>query len=99
MSTWPMAATPRIQVFDNNLKLAPWIHDTVGTPWALCFTEGPTITLYSASNLSTRPATRTIPKAEIYKMELDGRVLGRIGYADSTITRHRTEQSAAVPSE
>src|SRR5205814_169229 len=74
----------RIQVFDNNLKLKA-IYDTVGTPWALCITEGPHQYLFSASNLSRRdqPPERSL-KAEIYKMELDGSVLGRIGYADST---------------
>jgi hypothetical protein len=39
----------------------------------------------SASNLSRRDQPpEPFLKAEIYKMELDGRVLGRIGYADST---------------
>jgi hypothetical protein len=74
----------RIQVFDNNLNLHA-IYDTVGTPWALCITEGPHQYLFSASNLTRRdqPPERFL-KAEIYKMEHDGRVLGRIGYADST---------------
>ena len=47
----------RIQVFDNNLNLHA-IYDTVGTPWALCMTEGPHQYLYSASNLTRRDRSR-----------------------------------------
>jgi sugar lactone lactonase YvrE len=63
----------RIQVFDNSLHLRAVYHN-VGTPWALCVTKGPREFLYSASNPDKGKSHRT---AQIYKLELDGTILGK----------------------
>jgi hypothetical protein len=66
----------RIQVFDNdgNFK-TQYTH--VGAPWAVCITPGPHQYLYSSN--SNGPAS--MDNGEIYKMELDGKVLGKFGQA------------------
>jgi hypothetical protein len=64
----------RIQVFDNSLNLRAVYHD-VGTPWALCITKGSRQFLYSASNPERGETHRT---AEIFKLELDGTILGKV---------------------
>jgi sugar lactone lactonase YvrE len=64
----------RIQVFDNSLNLRAVYHH-VGTPWALCITKGPHQFLYSASNPERGETHRT---AEIFKLELDGTILGKV---------------------
>jgi hypothetical protein len=75
----------RIQVFDNSLTLRA-IYDNVGTPWALCITRGKHQYLYSASNLfRSDDPPRGFFRGEIYKMELDGTVIGRVGHADSSV--------------
>jgi hypothetical protein len=63
----------RIQVFDNSLNLRAVYRD-IGTPWALCVTKGPRQFLYSASNPDRTETHRT---AQIYKLELDGTILGK----------------------
>jgi DNA-binding beta-propeller fold protein YncE len=75
----------RIQVFDNDLKLKAMYTD-VGQPWAVCISDGPHQYLFSsnsypdASPNDMRPVT-----GEIYKMELDGKVLGRFGHAGKAL--------------
>ena len=64
----------RIQVFDNNLNQRA-VYDTIGTPWAICVTRGSRQFLYSASNPDRTARSRGA--AEIYKLELDGTVLGK----------------------
>jgi DNA-binding beta-propeller fold protein YncE len=59
----------RIQVFDNDLTLrAVWTG--VGAPWAICITPGPKQYLYSSDAVGP-----------IYKLDLDGHVLGKFGTA------------------
>ena len=59
----------RIQVFDNDLMLrAVWTG--VGAPWAICITPGPKQYLYSSD-----------AAGPIYKMDLDGHILGKFGTA------------------
>jgi DNA-binding beta-propeller fold protein YncE len=59
----------RIQVFDNDLTLrAVWTG--VGAPWAICITPGPKQYLYSSDAVGP-----------IYKMDLEGHVLGKFGSA------------------
>lgn len=59
----------RIQVFDNDLKLrAVWTG--MGAPWAVCITPGPKQYLYSSDAVGP-----------IYKMDLDGHILGKFGTA------------------
>lgn len=64
----------RIQVFDNdgNFQTA-WYK--VGTPFSLCITHGPHQYLYTTnSNFPTELAN-----GEVYKMELDGTIVGQFG--------------------
>ena len=69
----------RIQVFDNNLVLRA-IYDNVGRPWAVCITTGAHPYLYSSnSNPDNNNADLSAVTGEIYKMELDGRIVGKFG--------------------
>src|ERR1700680_257747 len=69
----------RIQVFDNDLKFKA-IYDQVGAPWAVCITPGPHQYLYSSnSNPDSNLADIAAVTGEIYKMELGGRILGKVG--------------------
>jgi NHL repeat-containing protein len=71
----------RVQVFDNDLNLKT-IYDTVGNPWAVCISPGPTQYLFvSNSNPDANPAASWAITGEIYKMELDGRIIGKFGRA------------------
>lgn len=71
----------RIQVFDNNLEFKA-IYDHVGAPWAVCITPGPHQYLYSSnSNPDNNNAQIAANTGEIYKMELDGTVIGKFGRA------------------
>jgi len=69
----------RIQVFDTDLKLLK-IYDNVGAPWAVCITPGPHQYLYSSnSNPDNNDSRQMAVSGEIYKMELDGTVIGKFG--------------------
>jgi len=71
----------RIQVFDNDLTFKA-IYDNVGAPWALCVTPGPHQYLYSSnSNPDNNNAEIAAVTGDIYKMELDGTVVGKFGKA------------------
>jgi DNA-binding beta-propeller fold protein YncE len=63
----------RIQVFDTdgNLKTQ---YANIGSPWALCITSGPHQYLYSSDS-----NTKDFGDAAIYKMELNGTILGKFG--------------------
>jgi DNA-binding beta-propeller fold protein YncE len=63
----------RIQVFDTdgNLKTQ---YTNIGSPWALCISSGPHPYLYSSDSNSNE-----FDNAAIYKMELDGTILGKFG--------------------
>lgn len=63
----------RIQVFDTdgNPKAQ---YTNVGAPWALCITSGPHQYLYTSDSNSN-----DFDSATIYKMELDGKILGKFG--------------------
>ena len=69
-------ANNRIQVFDNdgNFK-AQYLN--VGAPSAICITPGPRQLLYSSNS---NPST-SMENGEIYKMTLDGKILGKFGTA------------------
>ena len=66
----------RIQVFDNNGAFKSQFSN-VGAPWAICISPGPHQYLYSSNSNDTG----SMDNGEIYKMELDGKVLGRFGGA------------------
>jgi DNA-binding beta-propeller fold protein YncE len=71
----------RIQVFDNDLTFKS-IYDQVGAPWSLCITPGAHQYLYSSnSNPDNNNSEIAAVSGEIYKMELDGTILGRFGHA------------------
>jgi DNA-binding beta-propeller fold protein YncE len=71
----------RIQVFDNDLNLKS-VYDQVGAPWALCITPGPHQYLYSSnSNPDNNNSLLSAVTGEIYKMELDGTIVGKFGHA------------------
>jgi len=66
----------RIQVFDNEGAPKSQIGN-IGAPWAICISPGAHPYLFSSN--SNDP--RTMDNGEIYKMELDGRILGKFGRA------------------
>jgi hypothetical protein len=69
----------RIQVFDSNLVLRA-IYDNVGAPWAVCISPGPHQYLFSSnSNPDNYNSLLAAVSGEIYKMELDGTVIGKFG--------------------
>jgi hypothetical protein len=71
----------RIQVFDNDLQFKA-SYENVGAPWAVCISPGPHQYLYSSNSWPDSSDSRLIPTSgEIYKMELDGTVIGKFGTA------------------
>jgi len=88
----------RIQVFDSNLSLQA-VYDTVGQPWALCITPGPHQYLYSSSNPDKTDDTRGRSTGEIYKLELDGTIVGRFGRADNALGNFRTLHAIDCPKD
>ncbi|MEI9974487.1 MAG: peptidyl-alpha-hydroxyglycine alpha-amidating lyase family protein [Ignavibacteriota bacterium] len=66
----------RIQVFDNDGNFKTQIAG-IGTPWAICISPGSHQYLYSSS--SNPPDS--MDGGEIYKMELDGKAIGKLGAA------------------
>ena len=71
----------RVQVFDNDLNLKT-IYDNVGNPWAICISGGPHQYLFVSNSWpDSSPATARDTTGEVYKMELDGTILGKFGKA------------------
>ncbi len=66
----------RIQVFDGDGNFKTQFTN-VGAPWALCITPGPHQYMYSSN--SNYP--NNLDNGEIYKMELNGTILGKFGRA------------------
>jgi hypothetical protein len=66
-------------VFDNDLNYKT-VFDHVGAPWSLCITPGPHQYLYASNS---NPDSQMTPihevTGQIFKMELDGKVLGKFG--------------------
>jgi DNA-binding beta-propeller fold protein YncE len=71
------APNKRIQVFDNNGTFKTQITN-VGSPQALCMTPGPNQVLYSSNS---NPPNDIDTGGEIYKLKLDGTVIGKFGRA------------------
>jgi len=67
----------RIQVFDGDGNFKSQIVD-IGTPTALCITPGAHQYLYSSNS---NPPNDIDNGGEIYKLELDGKIVGRFGKA------------------
>jgi sugar lactone lactonase YvrE len=75
----------RMQVFDNNLKLKA-VYDNVGTSWTVCVSPGPHQYLFTSnSNPNGNPPGSWDNTGEIYKMELDGTIIGRFGHASKQL--------------
>ncbi len=71
----------RIQVFDNDLTPRK-VYDQVGAPWAICISQGPHQFLYSSnSNPDNNNSEIGAVTGDIFKMELDGTILGKFGKA------------------
>jgi DNA-binding beta-propeller fold protein YncE len=70
------AGNKRIQVFDGDGTAKTQITG-IGTPYAICITPGTHQYLYSSN--SNDP--ETLDNGEIYKLELDGKVVGKFGRA------------------
>ncbi len=71
----------RMQVFDNNLVLRN-IYDNIGVSWTVCISPGPHQYLFTSnSNPNGNPPGSWDITGEIYKMELDGTILGKFGHA------------------
>jgi sugar lactone lactonase YvrE len=71
----------RIQVFDDDLKLKT-IYDNVGAPWEVCVSPGPHQYLFSSNSFpDSNDSMLSTVTGEIYKMELDGTIIGKFGKA------------------
>ena len=70
----------RIQVFDNDGTFKSEITG-VGAPTAVCITPGPHQVLYASNSNDVN----SLDHGEIYKLELDGKVLGQFGRAGHLI--------------
>ena len=71
----------RVKVFDSNLNLLR-MYTNVGNPWEICISPGPQQYLFvSNSNPDSNPAASWNQSGEVYKMELDGTIIGRFGEA------------------
>jgi hypothetical protein len=67
----------RIQVFDNNGTFKTAITN-IGSPQALCISPGPNQVLYSSNS---NPPNDIDVAGDIYKLKLDGTVIGKFGKA------------------
>jgi hypothetical protein len=71
----------RVKVYDHNLNLLR-MYENVGNPWEICISPGPHQYLFvSNSNPDSNPAASWDVTGEVYKMELDGTIIGRFGEA------------------
>jgi DNA-binding beta-propeller fold protein YncE len=86
----------RIQVFDTDGNLKT-IYTGVGHPYAICISNGPHQYLYTSNS----NGTPTMENGEIYKMELDGTILGKFGKAGKTLGEFGTvhQMSCNNPNE
>ena len=75
----------RIQVFDNdgNFKTQ---YSNAGAPYAICITPGPRQFLFTSNS---NPST-TMDNGEIYKMTLDGKIVGKFGTAGKLLKEFGT---------
>jgi DNA-binding beta-propeller fold protein YncE len=85
----------RIQVFDNDGVFKTQFIN-VGTPWTLCITPGPRQYLYSSNSNDPREFDRD---GEIYKLDLDGRIVGRFGRAGRVLKEFSTVHAIDCRSE
>ena len=75
----------RLQVFDNDLNLKA-VYDNIGTSWTTCVSPGPHQYLFTSnSNPNGNPPGSWDVTGEIYKMELDGKIVGKFGHAGKQV--------------
>ena len=67
-----------------------------GAPWAVCITPGPHQYLYSSNS---NPTEDPFLNGEIYKMELDGKIVGRFGEAGKQLKQFGWIHEIACPLE
>jgi len=84
----------RIQVFDTegNFKTQ---YTNAGAPYAICITPGPRQFLYTSNS---NPSTG-MENGEIYKMTLDGKILGKFGTAGKLLKEFGTVHQMDCRSE
>ena len=72
----------RIVVLNNDMSFKTQ-YTNVGNPWAVCVSPGPHQYLYASNSNpdSNTPASSWDITGEIYKMELDGKIIGKFGKA------------------
>ncbi len=85
----------RIQVYDNNGTFKTQ-YTNIGTPAALCITPGPNQVLYSSNS---NPPEDLDVAGEIYKMKLDGTIIGKFGKAGKLPKEFGTVNSIDCRSE
>jgi len=78
-------ANHRMQVFDNNLERKA-IYDNIGDSWTVCISPGPHQYLFTSNSNpnGNTPGSWDIT-GEIYKLELDGTILGKFGHASKEL--------------
>ena len=80
----------RVQVFDNDLNVKA-IYDNVGNPWAVCISPGPHQYLFVSNSLPDNGLAQYKDiTGEIYKMELDGTIIGKFGKAGKKLGEFST---------
>jgi DNA-binding beta-propeller fold protein YncE len=80
----------RIVVLNNDLELKT-MYTNVGNPWTVCISPAPRQYLYASnSNPDANPAASWEITGEIYKMELDGRIIGKFGRAGKGLGEFQT---------
>ncbi len=85
----------RIQVFDNNGTFKSEIKN-VGNAQAICITSGATQVLYVSNS---NPPTDIDTAGEIYKMRLDGTMIGKFGRAGKLLKEFGTVNAIDCRSE
>jgi len=85
----------RVQIFDNdgNYKTA---FPNVGNAQALCLTKGPNPVLYVSNS---NPENDIDRDGEIYKMHLDGTIVGKFGKAGKLLKEFGTVNAIDCPAE
>ena len=82
--------TRRVKVYNSDLELQT-IYEDVGAPWEICISPGPHQYLFvSNSNSDSNPAASWEISGEVYKMEMDGTIIGRFGEAGKAAGQFQT---------
>ena len=89
----PVPANAPVAIGNRPVEVPPGTNDNrlfePGAPWAICITPGPTQYLYVADGFPGR----------VYKLALDGKVLGYFGGSGKTLKKFGWIHELACPSE